>query len=79
MSKNDGESMLEGIPEHMKLKLIDLILKLDQVEIIVNKLECTETSEIHAKVSLKTIKENFILFSSEFFFLIEKVDTYRVG
>jgi hypothetical protein len=42
--------MLEGIPDHIKSKFIEMMTKIDNVESIVNSLEKLETDSIQYKV-----------------------------
>jgi hypothetical protein len=44
------DNCLDGIPDHIKIKFVEMMTKIDKVESIVNSLERLETLEIQSKV-----------------------------
>jgi hypothetical protein len=49
-SNNHNLVMLEGIPDHIKSKFVEMMTKIDNVESIVNGLEKLEADSIQYKV-----------------------------
>ncbi len=50
LDRTEGEQLLDGIPDHMKSKLLDMMNKIDNVESVVSQLESLETSQLQSKV-----------------------------
>ena len=52
--EEEKEDLLPGMPDHIKLKLIDLVNNLDNVENVINELEVKSlNNNIHSTVSFK--------------------------
>ena len=51
-SKENNEDLLLGMPDHIKMKLIDLVKNLDNVENVINKIEVKSlNNNLHSTVS----------------------------
>ena len=50
LDRTEDEQLLDGIPDHMKSKLLDMMNKIDNVESVVSQLESLETSQLQSKV-----------------------------
>ena len=51
-SKENNEDLLLGMPDHIKMKLIDLVKNLDNVENVINEIEVKSlNNNLHSTVS----------------------------
>ena len=52
-SKENNEDLLPGMPDHIKMKLIDLVKNLDNVENVINEIEVKSlNNNLHSTVSI---------------------------
>ena len=51
-NNDSSNNLLEGVPDHIKERLLDLSQQIDLVESIVNLMDSTPTNELHENVIL---------------------------
>ena len=52
----EGSDLLDGVSDHIKAKLLDLMSKLDRVEEIVKNIDSAPIKELQANVSSPILK-----------------------
>lgn len=50
LNNDSSDDVLEGVPDHIKEKLIDLSKQIDNVESIVNLMDSTPINDLHQNV-----------------------------
>ena len=62
--RSDGEDILPGIPDHIKLKLADLVTHLDKCEAIVNKVDSKSNKDLQSTVISNSKHTQTIVYAS---------------
>ena len=58
--EEEVEDLLPGIPDHIKLKLADLVTHLDKCETVINKIDSKSNKDLQSTViSTQTQTQNF--------------------